>query len=100
MNRVLKSRLLVGVFIAGKRPVTTYKNEIIKFQNQLEAVAIPIQTLRYRMGYSSAFTVQTNGPQLTAKAAMARQENVTKADPALGVSIGFSWSRAKWPTKA
>jgi hypothetical protein len=61
-----------------------------KFQNQLDAVARPMQTLLYRIGYSSAFTVQTNGPQLTAKAAIARQENVTKADPALGVSMGFS----------
>ncbi len=77
-----------------------YKKEIIKFQNQLEAVASPRQTERYLVGYNSALTVQTSGPQLTANAAMARQEKVTRADPAPDVEVGSDLDRAKCPTKA
>ena len=33
-----------------KKPVTTYKKEMRKFHSQLEAVARPMQTLRYRRG--------------------------------------------------
>jgi hypothetical protein len=71
-----------------------------KFQNQLAAVARPIQAPRYRRGKSSAFTAQASGPQLTAKAAIAKQEKATRTVPAVGVFIGFSESMAKWPTKA
>lgn len=84
----------------GDTGMATYKKEMRKFQSQLAAVARAMQRPRYCVGYSSATAAQTIGPQVVAKAAIARQEKVTRTAPAAGVLRGFSLSRAKCPTKA
>ena len=100
MNRVLHAGVISHSPAIIDCRGDSYKKEIRKLQSQFPAVARAMHRARYCEGKSSATAAHESGPQVTAKAAIARQEKAIRTPPASGLSSGLSWLSAKCPTKA
>lgn len=91
MKRVKKEmRLVEWVSTCVEGNKTKLGGWTHKLQIQLPAVAMAMHRARYCEGKSSATAAHERGPQVVAKAAMARHEKAIRTPPASGVDSGSS----------